>query len=494
MNFKPLNQAETLIQEKLERISKQPWPFLAIIISLNILMKSLYADYGSLWLDEASQILMSLETTKDIILHSLRYPNAPIFTIILGYWMDLFGHGVFAARFLSILFSVATIPVLFFLAKRHFNVFTAVFACLLFSVSHLQFYYSHEIRSYTLVSLLVTASFFIFLEIMKRPSWIKTIFLIIINSILLYTHLTSIFIFVAQGIYLLFYFKSPVKLFQGLLSIIIPLFLLSFWVINNSWLERGGTVWLPIPKPTDFVNMFLVLGNKGLSLILLLTAIISVVYFIIHKSYLGIKKETIKKVIILAMWLIVPVLLLYITSLLYNPRFIHRYVLYSSIALYLLIPYIASHKKFPLILKVLLLFAFIAYSFHKLNIKTPKDEDWAGFSVYYKDIKTDNSITVVSANYQWISFSYYYNRDLVVEHKDTRNVLKNENIFFINSINELNKLDLADKDKIILVLCHYNVVDPEHKILNFLSENYNESDESKKFQGIQIHVFRSSDD
>jgi hypothetical protein len=333
------------------------------------------------------------------------------------------------------------------------------------------------------------------LEIMKSPSWIKTIFLIIINSILLYTHLTSIFIFVAQGIYLLLYFKSPVKLFQGLVSIIIPVFLLSFWVLNNSWLERGGTVWLPIPKPKDFVNMYYILSNGKLAAwFLLLIISISVGLYFIYRNKINLEEGFWKKSLFLVMCLILPVLLLYITSLLYNPRFIHRYILYSTIALCLIIPYIASHKKFPLIIKVVLLFVFIAYSFHKLNIKTPKNEDWARFSVYYKDIKTDNSITVVSANYQWISFSYYYNRDLVVEHKDTRNVLKNENIFFINSINELNNLDLANKDKVILVLCHYNVVDPEHQILNFLSENYNESDESKKFQGIQIHVFRSSDD
>ncbi|MBS4012656.1 MAG: glycosyltransferase family 39 protein [Bacteroidetes bacterium] len=480
---------EKAITKTLNFISAKPWPFILVLMALNVFIKSLHVTFSSLWLDEASQILMSLESTKDIILHSLRYPNAPVYTILLSYWMDLFGHDVFATRFLSIIISAATIPVLFFLAKRHFNIFTAVFACLLFSVSHLQFYYSHEIRSYTLVTLLVTASFFLLLEIIKNPSWLKTFFLILLNTILLYTHLTSIFIFAAQGLFLLFYYNSRIRLIQGFLSIAVPTFLLSFWVINNSWLESGGTVWLPIPKIKDFFNMFFLFGNKASTFILVIIVTLSAIFLFRKKSIRDIKKESILKVTLLFLWLIIPVASLFLVSVYFNPRFIHRYVLYATIALYLLIPFIASHKRFPMALKVILIFVFLAFSFHKLNLKTPKNEDWARLSVYYNEIKTNNAITIVSANYHWISFSYYYNRDYVIKYKDTRKVLEKENIFFINSIGELKKLDIENKEKIIVVLCHYNVADPEQNIVNYLNNKYQETDESREFQNIQVKVF-----
>lgn len=368
---------------------------------------------------------------------------------------------------------------------------------LIFCVSNLHLYYAHEVRSYTLVSLLVVASFYLFLEILHKPNWSKTIFLIVINTLLLYTHLTSILIFAAQGLYMVFHLKVPKKLLHAGPSFLIPLLLLSVWLFNNSWFVGSETTWLPVPDIRMFFNMYVgFFNNTNNSIFLGILLLLSFIFYIIkNKEPVSIEKYT-KKALFLLFWAVVPVAIMYIASIYYNPRFIPRYMLYASIGAYLLVPYISSHNRFPHSIKILLLGLFIIFSGLSLNLNPYKGENWKQAINYYSEIKTDNSLTIVSAWYQWMTFSYYYKPEYFIKYDDTNQLLdvfSKENISFANSQRVLNHISLENKQKIFLVLSHYEVVDPNRNLLNYFKDNFKETEESRSFTGVNVLVFEPKD-
>lgn len=487
-----LNRIDNKFDSLVNKIGNKPWLFLILIIIINVFLKAYNLHGASLWFDEVSQINMSLSSFKDIISNSFDTPNGLLYTVILSFWMKLFGIGEVATRSLSVIFSVVTVPFIFFFARKHFNAFTAIFASLMFTVSHLHLYYSHEVRSYTLVSLLVVISFYVFLDIIHEPKRHKTIILVIINTLLLYTHLTSILIFAAQGLYIIIYPKHPKKIWPIGLSFIIPVLFLSVWFFNNTWFGGDETTWGSVPSIRNFFNMFISFANKGNSIIL---GVLLVLYFwyLRKNREIPVKVENFqKKTLFLLFWAVVPVIIMYLASICYNPRFTARYMLYASIGLYLLLPFIASDNRFPNKIKVFVLGVFVIISGLTLNLNPDKNEDWKGAINYYQDIKTPNSATIVSAWYQWVTFSYYNNPGYFKEYDDPpalMETLSTENIYFTNGTGILKQISLDDKEKIILILSHYKVVDPDQKLLNHFKENYIETGESENFPDIRIRVF-----
>lgn len=484
-------RVEGLLVGLISSIGKRPMLFLLLLCLANIYLKAYNLYDASMWLDEVSQVNLSLKSLRGIVEESLIYPNAPFYTILLSFWMNIFGIGEVATRFLSVIFSVATVPVLFYLGRRHFNNFTAVFSVLLFTVSHLHLYYSHEVRSYTLVSLLAVVSFFLFLDILERNSWKKTAWLILVNTLLLYTHLTTILIFPAQGLIMFFYLKDKRKLLQVSLSFVIPVLLLSIWFFNNSWFGGNETTWLPVPKFKHFGEMFMRLLNNNIGAMLggLIVAL-SVGFYLVMRSRQKVQSDYWRKVLFLALWAIVPVLLLFLSSIFYNPRFIPRYILYASIGLYLLVAYISSLKSFPNLIKWVLFAALLIHSGLKLNLNPYKGESWNVAANYYHQVNTSNSVTIVSAWYMWMPFAYYYNKDHFKDCENTLNILEDENVHFANGKGILKRLNLDEFDQIILVLSHYRVVDPNQTLLKAIEEKYQKAEEYKRFKGIEVYVFK----
>jgi len=486
MKLKTINNR---IDEIIEAIASKPFIYLALIVIINILLKGFYLGDASMWLDEVSQVNLSIKPANEIIKESLEYPNAPVYTLLLSVWIKIFGISPIATRALSLLISVATIPAIFHFAKRHLNSFTAIFSTLLFSVSNLQLYYSHEARSYTLVGLLVVLSCDLFLRIYKKPNWLNTTLLCLVNTILLYTHLTSILILVAQGLYGLLHLKKWQKTAHAMVSIAVPVGLLSIWFFNNTWFGGNETVWMAKPTLSSlWVMLYSLLNNQ----VVMITGVILIItsFVILLKDNQRNNKNRIYLTLFLLAWGFAPILISFVSSIYYNPRFIPRYILYTSIGLYLLIPYMASAKKPPRVITVSLLIFMVIISGLKLNLNPWKGENWKEAIASYKKLDRSNAVTIVSAWYQWLPFSYYYSTDAFMDYKNTLKTLSNEGVFFANGKEILNSVKTDTLDQIILVLSHYRVVDPNETLLKAIEEKYEKTDETKKFKGIEVYVFK----
>lgn len=84
-----LKKIDEKLEAMIEYVAKKPWPFLIVVMCIDAFLKGFNLHDASLWLDEASQIRMSLLSVRDIIIDSLSYPNAPFYTILLSFWIGL---------------------------------------------------------------------------------------------------------------------------------------------------------------------------------------------------------------------------------------------------------------------------------------------------------------------------------------------------------------------------------------------------------------------
>ena len=92
--------------------------------------------------------------------------NALFYDLTLYAWIELFGLSDFSVRFLSVLFSLLSIIMIYKLAELMTNNKNIAFlAAFLLSISHLSIEYSHEARTYAMATFLVLSSTILFYKI-----------------------------------------------------------------------------------------------------------------------------------------------------------------------------------------------------------------------------------------------------------------------------------------------------------------------------------------
>jgi uncharacterized membrane protein len=84
-------------------------------------------------------------------------PYPPLYHIVLRWWMDLFGNGAAATRTLSVLFSLASIPILFDICRLLHGPRIALLAAAMMAVSPAQLDFAQQVRSYVMLIFLALA-------------------------------------------------------------------------------------------------------------------------------------------------------------------------------------------------------------------------------------------------------------------------------------------------------------------------------------------------
>jgi mannosyltransferase len=131
-----------------------------IVLGLMILATVIRArglTTSNLWLDEANSWQVATDSWAGLFANVLRSPLGPLYFVLLKSWIGVFGDSVLALRSLSLVASVALIPVTYTLGVRLLSRPAALLACSLLALSPLELYFAQEARMYMLVSLLGAA-------------------------------------------------------------------------------------------------------------------------------------------------------------------------------------------------------------------------------------------------------------------------------------------------------------------------------------------------
>lgn len=184
---------------------KKYWPLLSLLI-LTTLTRGLYLlTRGEAWFDEWFSIHFSSMSWGQLWHYLIMESNPPFYNFFLHLWLKIIPSSVTLIRLPSLVFALGGLTVMYLLAQKMFNRKTAVWAGLLFSMSGLFIHLGTEIRSYSLLFLLSSTSLYLYYLLVTENNSKKTIWIgyFLVNTALLYTHLTTTMLVLIQLICLI---------------------------------------------------------------------------------------------------------------------------------------------------------------------------------------------------------------------------------------------------------------------------------------------------
>lgn len=451
----------------LSRKSFWKWTLpLFLVINLALHVISLWSE--GIFGDDAFSLFYSQRSLDELISVLKTDRNPPLYFIILHFWIKIFGiEPSFHAKFLSAIFSTGTLAMIFLLANRIIGRKAAITASLLFIISDLNTFFSHELRSWALVALLCTVSFYFYLLLIQKKKGGYVLALAICNALLLYSHYIALFIPVVQFFGSLMYLKGNRKIFFLLLvSHAVTLGLYAPWigtVISN--IPEEGNFWLTIPDYGDLIWVLhkLSFSRQALIVFTVLFSVFIVLFVLDRKNRLISEKLSPGLLVLFLLWFLLPVFGDYAVAK-FTPVFRLRYVLYASIGLYLVIGTVLEYLKTGWVITTLLMVLVLYHPIRTFEPFPAEPEPWKEVVPEVVNIKDDSTAVIISAGYKYREFTYYYNIDWFRDYKHTYGRLDSANIYCMNDESGLNNIDYGSFDRILFIRSHHQVVDPENKI------------------------------
>ena len=206
------------------RGSRVPSPagliILLLIVALAFALRFVDLGRQSLWYDEGVSAYLTTLSLPELTQWTADDVQPPLYYYLLWAWARLFGQSEAALRGLSLLFSLATVPLAWYAGRRLFSERAGLLAALLFATSPLYIWYAQEARNYALLTFLGTLSSILLFdavgakhspavpyEIPVQPAnaspLLRWAAYVLVSSAALYTHYFAGFLLLFHGIYVL---------------------------------------------------------------------------------------------------------------------------------------------------------------------------------------------------------------------------------------------------------------------------------------------------
>ena len=397
-----------------------------------------FYDLGgeSVWYDEAVSIAVSKLGFSDIVKWVFDNPaetNPPFYYMILSFWVPVFGDSEFIARVPSAVLGSLSIFAVYALGKLLYNKKTGLIAALIVATSVFHIRYAQEARGYTLMVCLMLVSYYCLLQLTIKNRTIYVVMYVASTALLVYTHYYGVMIILAQNIFcftLLIRNKKIGELGIGgwfKLQVITALFLLPcfvFLAVIMLKIQKG--FWVPEPSSEDIWQYFTIYAGS-IYLLILFSAFS--LYSVIGLRKVKYSKRTDKsaksvserpgalgisqgwRLYMLLLWMLVPVVVPFLISLVSSPILIFRYTIGASLAFYLLASNgIGNLNNRWLILAAAGLIIIFSYFNISAYYKTVSKHQWRELMSYIESNARSGDVIVVSPIYERISAEYYNKR------------------------------------------------------------------------------------
>jgi len=315
--------------------SRIPVLVLALLTAAATVLRFLYLLRKPFWFDECFSVEAVRLGWRDFA-HLLwwREANMSLYYVLLRSWLHL-GQGPFFIRSLSVLFGLATLPAIYWLACQLFDRRVGLIAVALLSVNAYHIRYSQEVRSYTLFVLLATLSSCFFVAGLREPSPRRCLGYVVVTVLAVYAHLYALLLVAAQFLSL--------RTWNALKQL--PLRRAWIWVgagalpllVFAAKTGAGPIRWIPRPGFHDLLEYGeRMAGNDGLALLLVYGAACAAAIVPQRKSLIAPAAtwETWRCQFLL-IWLFFPVVLTVLLSFA-RPLFLARYFIFCLPALVIL--------------------------------------------------------------------------------------------------------------------------------------------------------------
>lgn len=391
------------------------WQQVSFLTVLGLLLRLWYLNSTDIAGDEPFSIFVAQFEPKEIVAFLSTGNNPPLFELLLHFYIRLFGATDFTLRlFPAVCSALSGVPV-FLIGKRFFNGKVALMASvlLLFSIYHIRF--AHEVRVYSLFSLATAWSLYFFLTALHRPYLLKPWgALVLCNVVLLYAHFTSFYVLLIQLMCGLFFIpKNQWKNLFGALFLsglfFSPYLLVFFNRLGD--VSSSGT-WVVAPGLGELYGSINLMLNQRLTTVVVIVAVAIGLAFSKKTELLKRAKSLVgnKSAAAVVLWFVVPYTLMFLCSLWFVPMFIDRYILYTSIPLFLCVALLVdeawSRTRWPWVGVLLVVCGSVATT----NLNPPNNRKIAHAVSFVKEKKNQRAAVYLSPDHYNLVFAYHYNR------------------------------------------------------------------------------------
>ena len=333
---------KTRFQKINDFISERAWSFacwkrwlsivmMAGIFTLSFLLRFYGLGAHDFWYDEIYSIFYAK--------HPWQNWNAPLYWIVLHFWVKIFGFSELSLRLPSMLFNFSTTGIVFLLGRALFSKKTAILATLLIVLSPFHLWYAQEARDYSMAVFFGTFSTYILFLAVKESRFKKWLIFTLVSLAGMYTNYFYIFLVVAQFLYILYISRFRIRkiyasflLIGGVFGFYIPRFMSKF-----SFIAKG--FWVPPPewRSLGITLQNYMLGYSGTTFLYNLSYLLTLVLFI-ALLWITFKKKELRQSIIFCIFLFaIPISSAFLFSKLFFSIYLTRGLLLFSPYFYLLI-------------------------------------------------------------------------------------------------------------------------------------------------------------
>ena len=365
----------------------------------------------SIWLDEAFSITISQHGLLDMLRQIVRTDtHPPLYYLVLKLWL-LLGDGEMQVRILSTFFSLASIPLMYYLAALIYDdKRVGLIAATILAFSPFQVWYAQETRMYAMLIFFVLASACFFFRALAsgiRRDWIGYV---IATVLALYTDNGAIWYVAALGIFFLMSIGRYMDRVTGWFVSSIAIFLLYLPWLPFFWMQTRQVTedfWLPPPSFQTVLATFLDFNSRNFPIIELslvyMAAIFVFAYILPRKTW---------QLSLASMLLFIPLTVSLLFSL-RQPVFLSRNLIAASLGFYLLIAgtigQFRSNKAVLALLLPLILMNSISIGY---NTWYETKEDWRSVASYmaHETRGKRGGLAVFLPGYAELPFNYYFKR------------------------------------------------------------------------------------
>lgn len=396
---------------------------LFVVLLLGLVLRLINLNQ-SFWLDEATSVLTARDLSFSEILTKFSPGDfhPPLYYLMLKIWVGIFGASEIGARSMSVLFGLATVPVIFLIGKHLFDRKVGLIAALFLATAPLHIYYSQEARMY--VPAAFSAALFVWFFLKNSLPG-----LIISGLLLIYTDYLPVFLILTLGAFLIIFEREKIKKEdkEWLLFVFITALFFVPWLptfikqlSGGLSVESSSPGWWQVLGKTDIKELLLVpvkfmIGRISSYDKILYAALVGIPAVVFGPLFLQAFKLW-NKTKLLWFWLVGPIALAAIFGLFFS-GFSYFRLLFVLPAFYLLLAVAAlslDGKWRKLAVVGVLLINITATSIYLFNPRFHR-ENWRGAISWIED-GTDNKAVVFVTKGQQEAYRYYVKETPVVDY------------------------------------------------------------------------------
>lgn len=351
------------------------------VLLLAALLRTYHITQQSLWFDEA--FAWNIIQQPDMYPRIAADTHPPLYYVLLRGWTEIAGDSVLALRYLSLLFGMVTVALVYQIGaelarQRGWSgtATVALLAALLMALTDAEIDLAQEARNYTLYTMLACLSMWVYLRWLRRPDrWLAAVW-ILSTAALVYTHYQGAFIPFIQGLHALMFLRGRRRI-EAIGALAAAGFIFLPWFVGVTIPQARNAVAndIPFSIPSNWETLAHLRREFfgamwPLTMLLALAGIVTVVY----ADGPRLRWRPPGPVFLAAGWLLIPFMILFVGNV-YAPLLTERKLAFLTPAIALLMAFGLGNLRAPA--PALLTVALVIYGLSYVDsyrLKEPWDE------------------------------------------------------------------------------------------------------------------------